>query len=268
MRRFLAIVLSIFLTGLPVFAQGQAGVAVTPLTGQITASSTACATAASCVWQKLPANASTAAVTLAGTWSGTVIVEGSADGGNTFTTLATYTTTQTAIPFAVSGFTDIRVRCSTFSSGVIVATLSAGQGAPGNSGIYGNVPGVTDPCLSPYVLKSSVPINITSAATANLVSAVAGKAIYVCGFALTISQVVTTSNTLQFLYSSVSGCGSGTTALTGLLGAGGVTASQPIVVTGNSDGTEFTAPIGTYLCTTTAIGATGSFQGYLSFVQQ
>jgi hypothetical protein len=133
--------------------------------------------------------------------------------------------------------------------------------------VLGNIPGTTDPCLN-STLKSSVVINISSATTTQLVAAVTGKAVYVCGFLFTISQVVTTANTLGFEYGTGTNCGTGTIALTGLLGGGGIIAAPPITVQAPSDGTDFSAPTSNALCAVTAIGATGSFQGYLSYVQQ
>lgn len=126
---------------------------------------------------------------------------------------------------------------------------------------------VLDPCQSAGVTKSSVAINISTATTTQLVAISGTTAIYVCNFSLTISQVITTANTLLFEYGTGSTCGTGTTVLTGLFGAGGVSAAAPIVVTGFGS-TLFKAPAGNALCALTAIGATGSFQGVLTYVQQ
>lgn len=125
-----------------------------------------------------------------------------------------------------------------------------------------------DPCLSFGTTKSSVAINISAAGTNQLVALSAGKQIYVCGFTLTISQVVTTANTIQFEYSAVANCASGVTAATGLFGAGGVTAAPPITIASSNDGSDFTVPAGNALCALTAIGGSGSFQGVLNYVQQ
>jgi hypothetical protein len=132
-----------------------------------------------------------------------------------------------------------------------------------------NIPNyVADPCFSFSTPKSSASISIASATTVQLVASAAGKAIYVCGFTFSISQVVTTANTLQFEYSTVASCASSVTAATGTFGAGGVTAGTPIVITSPADGTDFTVPAGNALCAVTAIGGSGSFQGVLSYVQQ
>lgn len=127
-------------------------------------------------------------------------------------------------------------------------------------------PAVVDPCS--YATKSSVAINITSATTTQLVAISGSTSIYVCHFSFTASQVITTANTLQFEYGTSTTC-VGANKLTGLYGAGGVTAGDPIVVSaGNGNGTLFTAPASNGLCALTAIGASASFQGVLTYVQQ
>jgi hypothetical protein len=124
-----------------------------------------------------------------------------------------------------------------------------------------------DPCQNPSVAKSSVAINITSATTTQLVAISGTKAIYVCHFNFTISEVVTTPNTLQFEYGTSTNS-TGTNKLTGLYGDGGVTAGIPITIHAGYGGTLFSAPSANGLCALTAIGATGTFQGSLTYVQQ
>ena len=125
----------------------------------------------------------------------------------------------------------------------------------------------TDPCASPGVAKSSVAISITSATTTSLVAVSGSTAVYVCGFVFTDSQVITTANTLQFEYGTGAACSS-PTALTGLLGGGGITAAAPITISAQADRTLFKTPASNGVCALTAIGATGSFQGVLTYVQQ
>ena len=124
-----------------------------------------------------------------------------------------------------------------------------------------------DPCMSLAVAKSSAIINIVTAATTALVIPNGAQTVYVCGFMLTISQVITTANTLQFVQGTGSSCATGQTALTGLFGAGGITAASPIVVASGTVTVFKTAASGG-LCAVTVIGATGSFQGLLTYVQQ
>lgn len=123
-----------------------------------------------------------------------------------------------------------------------------------------------DPCQNSAVAKSSAIINITSAATTALVPVSGATTVYVCGFSMSISQVITTANTLVFEQGTGAACATSPIALTGLFGAGGITAAQPIVVTAGGS-TVFKTAASNGLCALTAIGATGSFQGVLTFVQ-
>lgn len=157
-------------------------------------------------------------------------------------------------------------------SAIIRGESSAGNyqniGTDGNQRLLVSVDGAGDPCLSNKIAKTSAIINITTAATTQLVALSGITIIYVCDFSLTISQVVTTANTLKFVYGTGASCGTGTTDLTGAFGAGGVTAAAPIVVTSSSTATTFKTPAGNALCATTAIGATAFFSGVVTYVQQ
>lgn len=126
----------------------------------------------------------------------------------------------------------------------------------------------TDPCQASGVAKSSVAVNISTAATTALVALSGTTIVYVCGFSLTISQVITTPNTLSFVYGTGATCGTGTVTLTGLFGGGGVTAAPPITVTAGIGSTLFKTIAGNALCAVTAIGGSGSFQGVVTYVQQ
>lgn len=150
--------------------------------------------------------------------------------------------------------------------GLILFNFSALAQSTGASGPNIGGPAVIDPCS--YATKSSVAINITSAATTQLVAISGSTSIYVCQFSFTASQVITTANTLQFEYGTSTTC-VGANKLTGLYGAGGITAGDPIVVSaGNGNGTLFSVPASNGLCALTAIGASASFQGVLTYVQQ
>lgn len=125
-----------------------------------------------------------------------------------------------------------------------------------------------DPCQSPNIAKSSVAISIATATTTSLVGVSGSTTVYVCGFVFTASQVITTANTLVFEYGTGATCTS-PTALTGTLGAGGITAGEPILVhAGNAGQTIFKSAASAGICALTAIGASGSFQGVLTYVQQ
>ena len=124
-----------------------------------------------------------------------------------------------------------------------------------------------DPCAS-GLAKSQAVINITTATTTSLVAVSGSTVVYVCGFSATISQVITTPNTIQFEYGTGAAC-TGPVVMTGLYGGGGVTAGAPITVSyGGAGSTIFKTTASQGVCALTAIGATGSFQGVLTYVQQ
>lgn len=166
------------------------------------------------------------------------------------------------------------------NSGTITGTVAATQ-----SGIWTVQPGNTqntttwlmqfpvsaaaalDPCLNPSIAKANAIINITTAATTQLVALSASTIVYVCSINMTISQVVTTANTIKFVYGTGASCGTGTTDITGAFGSGGVTAGLPLVVNAGYGGTVFKNIAGNALCATTTIGASAFFTGVLSYVQ-
>lgn len=128
--------------------------------------------------------------------------------------------------------------------------------------------GIVDPCASYAVAKSTAVINITTAATTQLVPISGTTTIYVCSFTLSISQVVTTPNTIKFVYGTGASCGTGQVAVSGLFGDGGVTAAAPLMIATGYGATVVKTIAGQALCATTAIGATASFQGLVTYVQQ
>lgn len=123
-----------------------------------------------------------------------------------------------------------------------------------------------DPCMSSNVAKSSVAINITTATTTSLVAISGTTTIYVCGFSMSISQVITTANTIAFVTGTGATCGTGTVSQTGAYGTGGITAAAPIVVSA-AGSTLFKSLAGDRLCATTTIGASAAFVGLLTYVQ-
>lgn len=129
-------------------------------------------------------------------------------------------------------------------------------------------PTAGDPCIATNLPKLSAVVNVTTATTTQLVALSGTTIIYVCDYNFTISQVVTTPNTIKFVYGTGASCGTGTVNLTGLFGDGGVTAAAPIVIASSSTGTTFKTAAGNALCVTTAIGATASFQGVITYLQQ
>lgn len=226
-----------------------------------------------------------ATVTVSGTYAGvTINFEFSDDGGTTwFSEQCTRTDVNVqeaseALPSnqvrawdcGLSGPTKFRVRASAYGSGTVnvgvTATVSPIEPAP--TVALANTAGQTDPCQVPTATKSSAAINVSSATTTQLVAPVAGKAVFVCGFDFTISQVVTTANTLDFITGTGGTCAGSTVTNSGLYGAGGVTAGIPIHIQSAGSGTVFAAAVASGVCAVTAIGASGSFQGILTFVQQ
>jgi hypothetical protein len=133
----LLILAFVLLCAVPSFAQQKSP--SNPVGGNLTASSTNCTVAQSCVWQQLPNNANTAAVTLAGTFSETLLVEKSADGGNTFVLVDTLSAAGVT-SYSVAGMTDIRVRTSAFVSGSAAVTINTGlnTGQTGPAGPAGS----------------------------------------------------------------------------------------------------------------------------------
>lgn len=125
-----------------------------------------------------------------------------------------------------------------------------------------------DPCLSSGVAKSTAIISITTATTTQLVALSGTTIVYVCSVSMTISQVVTTANTIKFVYGTGASCGTGTADITGAFGTGGVTAAPPLSLTMGFGGTVFKNIAANALCATTTIGGSAAFVGVLTYVQQ
>lgn len=117
-----------------------------------------------------------------------------------------------------------------------------------------------DPCQNVYVAKSTAVVNIGAAGTGLLVQGVTGKSIYVCGYHLTNTG---TNPALKFEYGTqvTTACDTGTTALSGLMGA---SSGVSLAVGGFQ---VFSAPAGQQLCAVIS-GTSPSLQGVMSYVQQ
>ncbi len=159
------------------------------------------------------------------------------------------------------------VMCATTTSAPVNTTAQNNFFSCDTSGAIRVTQNIVDPCQNPAQAKSSVAIGISSATTTQLVALSGSTVIYVCGYSLTISQVATTANTIKFQYGTGAVCGTGTTDLTGVIGAGGITAGPPIVLAVPPSATIFKTTAGQALCAITAIGASASFQGVLTYVQ-
>lgn len=135
MKRF-AIIFSLLACAAPLRAQKTAA---NPLGGNLTVQDAGtCLTTGSFLWQQLPSNASTTIVNLAGTFSGTLTIRVSTNGGGSWTTNAT-TTSAGNTSVATNGFTDICADVTTFTSGSFAVTISTGlntgpQGPVGPAG--------------------------------------------------------------------------------------------------------------------------------------
>lgn len=109
-----------------------------PATGTISAASANCSVANSCVWLKVNAVQSISVVTT-GTFSASLLVEASTDGGQSWSAVQLYTTTFTQSFTAPSGATDVRVRATLYTSGTATVTITANQ-AGNVGGGSGGVP--------------------------------------------------------------------------------------------------------------------------------
>lgn len=149
-----------------------------------------------------------------------------------------------------------------------------GKVVNGGVGMYVNAAGQAvpytqnDPCQNLSNTKISVPVNITTVTTTQLVPLSGTTSIYICGGTLTISPSATTADSATLEYGTGTNCGTGTTALTGAFGAGDLTTTAPpIVVSLDSSGVVAAAPAGKALCLLSA-GGTVNIQGIISYIQQ
>lgn len=153
----------------------------------LTAQSTVCQTAASCLAVPVLQYQGGATFTLTGTFSGTVQFEASGDGGTTWVALnVTPSNSSTAVSSAttagtwqanVVGYTNVRERVSTYSSGTVVASIvvstvsarggSGGGGAPVS--LTATSPIVVAPSPTTGTGVISCPTCTTSAPTLNQV---------------------------------------------------------------------------------------------------
>lgn len=278
MKRLLALFL---LLALRASAQGSGTVPSTTTlqNGPITATSAACLTANSCVWTKLQNGAGTAVVTVIGAFSATLVVEVAADGGNSFTTLATYTTTQVATPFNVAGYTDVRVRATAYASGTASVTLSIGQGAAGTSTVAGsvsitgnvtttplNTAGTTDPCANSSVAKLHAFANITTATTTALVPVSGATVVYVCQVTTELNSTVSAS-TVLFEYGTGAACVGTPTSLSGTY-SNSTTNLNAVITIGGGAATAFKTPASNGLCAVSTVGSTPTTPVDVTYVQQ
>jgi hypothetical protein len=149
MKKLSMLLLLIVLSLTPIRAQ------TIPATANLTASdSGACTTPAACLTVNVTPSSAAAVIQLTGTFSATLQFEGTTSSGGTFVAIAatpvaggsavTSATATGSWRVTASGFAQIRVRCSAFTSGTVVAaiTLSTGSSGTGNGSSGGAVSSV------------------------------------------------------------------------------------------------------------------------------
>lgn len=107
-----------------------------------------------------------------------------------------------------------------------------------------------------FTCASSAVINVTAAATTQLVALSGTTAIRVCSFTITESL----AGTAQFVYGTGSNCGTGTTNLTGAMA---MATSGGLALSG-MNGSLFRAPSGNALC---LAAVTGNITGFVTYAQ-
>jgi hypothetical protein len=115
-----------------------------------------------------------------------------------------------------------------------------------------------DACNIGYSAIQVAKIAISTATTTEIVAAVAGKAVYVCGIQLQNGA----SSTAQFTYGTKAStaCDTGSTALSGVLLASTNTTIAP------GSRTVLSTPAGNELCIVST--GTGGSVGWVNFIQQ
>lgn len=123
-----------------------------------------------------------------------------------------------------------------------------------------SVPSTADPCADPFVVPASEFI----AASAEVVSAVGGQTVYVCGFTLTFYDTAATVSSVAVV------TGTGVTCTTGLTPKSGLaTPAVNVPVTQNyaRSGSVFVSGASEAVCVLFSSG-TGNASGMLTYVQQ
>jgi hypothetical protein len=248
-------------------AQQTVGVASNPLGGPISASSANCSVAQACVWMRIPFNAGSISVSVNGTFSETLQVEESNDGGNTFFNVATLSSVGITT-YEIAGMSDFRIRCSSFVSGIAFINMQASLAAGAAYAFTDGVSSATIPSFGNFAFNGSTwdrvgycPnfITLTQAAssTVQLVALSAGTKIRVCTFFLNSLNI----NTAAFVTGTGSNCAAGQTSLTGTMNF--IAAGTIVVPIGGSGSYSFIVPSAQALCLTTGIGIGGTTGGLM-----
>ncbi len=143
---------------------------------------------------------------------------------------------------------------------------SAGTSAASAQAVQGVIGGVPMPAIGANTGGSltsiiqagvSIPVNISTAATTQLVAAATGKAIYVTAW----DVIAAGTGNITLEYGTGSNCGTGTTALTGAYSL----AAQFGIAKGNGLGPVLVVPAGNALCALTS--AAVQMSGSVSYTQ-
>lgn len=178
MRRKLFTLILALTAAVPAFAQTSA----VPVSGPINSQVTTCNAwnpGSGCVILPLSPSVSQASITITGTFSETLQFEGSPDGGTTWVSLSsnpngggsavTSATTTGVWLVSVSSFSYLRVRCSTYTSGVATVTLNPSQagGSGTSSGSTSNVSVTNTPTvLATQATGANLHVNVDNNQTA------------------------------------------------------------------------------------------------------
>lgn len=165
------------------------------VSGAIQASASICqpgstSTANACVFLQTEPNTNSADITVNGTYSGTLQFEVSGDGGVTWVSVNAYppnsataitsTTGKGTWTASMAGHSFLRVRCSTYSSGVAIVTLNPSQavtpsvssGGGGGSGTVTEVDTGTGLTGGPITTSGSISCAMPSASTIGCVESI------------------------------------------------------------------------------------------------
>jgi len=247
-------------------------------TANLTASGSTCATAGACVSAPVGNAQGGATLQLDGTFSATVQFEG-LGGGSTWQPLnVTPSNNTTAVTSAtgtgiwqvnVAGFTSIRIRCSTYASGTVVATitisnqaaiLNGGGGGGGGSGTVTSVTFTGDGTVESSTPSSAVTTSGTVTATLATAAShtVLGNATGSTAAPTYTASPVVTNLTVT---GTCTGCGSGSSLTVGSTTVTGGTTPYLLFNNGGFLGNESFASL---LVSPPAIGGTTPAAGTFS----
>jgi hypothetical protein len=114
------------------------------------------------------------------------------------------------------------------------------------------------------VCDQSVTISVSTATTTELVALDAAKRVYVCAFVLN-SVGAAVAPTAQFVRGTGTACGTGTTALTGVLRGSVTVGEAETIAAGSGVGALFAVPKGSAVCLTST--TTQPQTGVLTYAQ-